>query len=55
MPHPDRACHRRLGSEDGKLIFQSHDRHARRPPAGRKPKAAPCQWRNRPESRQTGG
>ena len=23
MPHPDRACHTRLGSEDGKLIFQS--------------------------------
>ena len=23
MPHPDRACHRRLGSEDGKKIFQS--------------------------------
>ncbi len=23
MPHPDRACNRRLGSEDGKLIFQS--------------------------------
>ncbi len=23
MPHPDRACHRRLGSEDGKHIFQS--------------------------------
>ncbi len=23
MPHPDRACNRRLGSEDGKRIFQS--------------------------------
>ena len=23
MPHPDRACNRRLGSEDGKKIFQS--------------------------------
>ena len=23
MPHPDRACHRRLGSEDGKRIFES--------------------------------
>ena len=23
MPHPDRACHTRLGSEDGKLIFES--------------------------------
>ena len=23
MPHPDRACHRRLGSEDGKQIFAS--------------------------------
>ena len=23
MPHPDRACNRRLGSEDGKAIFQS--------------------------------
>lgn len=23
MPHPDRACHLRLGSDDGKYIFQS--------------------------------
>ena len=23
MPHPDRACHTRLGSEDGKRIFES--------------------------------
>ena len=23
MPHPDRACHARLGSEDGKRIFES--------------------------------
>ena len=23
MPHPERACNRRLGSEDGKKIFQS--------------------------------
>jgi phosphoribosylformylglycinamidine synthase len=23
MPHPDRACHLRLGSEDGKRIFES--------------------------------
>ena len=23
MPHPDRACHRRLGSEDGRRIFAS--------------------------------
>ncbi len=23
MPHPDRACNRRLGSEDGKRVFQS--------------------------------
>ncbi len=23
MPHPDRACHTRLGSDDGKHIFQS--------------------------------
>ena len=23
MPHPDRACHQRLGSEDGKKIFAS--------------------------------
>ena len=23
MPHPDRACHQRLGSEDGKRIFAS--------------------------------
>ena len=23
MPHPDRACHQRLGSVDGKLIFES--------------------------------
>jgi phosphoribosylformylglycinamidine synthase len=23
MPHPERACEKRLGSEDGRVIFQS--------------------------------
>jgi phosphoribosylformylglycinamidine synthase len=42
MPHPERACDPLLGSEDGKLIFQSVIESA-----GRKPKASsPISKRN---------
>ena len=34
MPHPDRACHARLGSEDGKWIFRSMAQTLALSPAG---------------------
>ena len=34
MPHPDRACHARLGSEDGKWIFRSMVQTLALSPAG---------------------